>query len=212
MFTGLIETITKVTDFSQTSKGAVIEVEYPFYSEVKIGDSISINGVCLTVIKINGNILSFEISRETLLKANFSNIKKGDIVNMERAMAANSRFDGHIVSGHIDGIAAIKNIKKDGFSYRFEFEAEKEITRYIIKKGSVTINGISLTVVDIFDTIFSVEVIPHTLNNTNLSKLNIGDKVNVETDIMARYVEKFLSLDKNNSKISMELLKDNGYL
>ena len=213
MFTGLIETIAQIKDYKETSNGAIISVDAVFASEVKTGDSISVNGVCLTVVKIYRNILSFEISKETLKVANF-NYKKGAVVNLERAMSAASRFDGHIVTGHIDGTAEIIKIEKDGFSYNFEFKIAEEITKYIVKKGSVTINGISLTVADVADKTFNVEIIPHTIENTNLKFAQIGDIVNIETDIFARYIEKFLYLNKNNnekSKITMKMLKDNGF-
>lgn len=212
MFTGLIEETSKVLNFSKNSLGAVIEIDCSFSSEMQIGDSVSINGACLTVVKINGNKASFEISNETLAVANFSEKIIGQEVNVERAMKAVSRFDGHIVSGHIDGVAKIKNIKKDGFSYNFEFEANQEILKYVVKKGSVAINGISLTVCEVTDKSFTVEVIPHTINMTNLLKAKENDIVNIETDIVARYIERFLSLNKEKSGISMEMLRDNGYL
>ena len=211
MFTGLIENVAEIKNFTQTQNGAVISIQCDFWNEVKIGDSISVNGACLTVTEIKNGILSFKISKETLSIANFDGYTNGKTVNLERAMRADSRFDGHIVSGHIDGIAAIKNIIRDGFSYRFNFETSKEITKYIVKKGSITINGISLTVTDVSENTFSVEIIPHTLEQTNLKTAKIGDKVNIETDILSRYIEKFLSLNNNNSRISMEMLKENGY-
>ena len=211
MFTGLIEKVAEIKNFTQTQNGAVISIQCDFWNEVKIGDSISVNGACLTVTEIKNGILSFEISKETLSVANFDGYTNGKTVNLERAMRADSRFDGHIVSGHIDGIATIKNITQDGFSYRFYFETVREITKYIVKKGSITINGISLTVTDVSENNFSVEIIPHTLEQTNLKTAKIGDKVNIETDILSRYIEKFLSLNNNNSRISMEMLKENGY-
>lgn len=212
MFTGLIETTAKITNFTQNPNGAVIQVECSFTDEIKIGDSIAVNGVCLTVTNINGHVLSFDISKETLWVSTFSSLKSGQSVNLERALKFNSRLDGHIVSGHIDGIGEIANISRDGFSYRFNFSASKDILKHIVKKGSVTINGISLTVADVTDTEFSVEIIPHTFEVTNLKTVKIGDMVNIETDILSKYVEKFLSLKQNNSKISMEMLKENGYL
>ena len=212
MFTGLIETTAKVIEFTRTSEGGILKTECPFGTEIKIGDSISVNGVCLTVIKIDNKTFSFDVSKETLNISALSALKVGQTVNIERAMKVSSRFDGHIITGHIDGTADIAKISDDGFSFRFEFNTPKEILKYIVKKGSVGINGISLTVADITESKFWVEVIPHTIKQTNLSLSKVGDKVNIETDILARYVEKFLSLNKNNSKISMEMLKENGYL
>ena len=213
MFTGLIESTAEIKNYKETSEGAVISLDSDFANMVKTGDSISVNGVCLTVVEIYGNTLSFEISKETLriVKINY---KKGVIVNLERAMGINSRFDGHIVSGHIDGIATIKKIENDGFSYKFSFESTNEVTKYIVKKGSVAINGISVTVANTDGNTFNVEIIPHTINNTNLKFAKVGDIVNIETDIFARYIEKFLFLNKNNNekdKITMEMLKDNGF-
>ena len=213
MFTGLIESTAEIKNYKETSEGAVISLDSDFANMVKTGDSISVNGVCLTVVEIYGNTLSFEISKETLriVKINY---KKGVIVNLERAMGINSRFDGHIVSGHIDGIATIKKIENDGFSYKFSFESTNEVTKYIVKKGSVAINGIRLTVANTDGNTFNVEIIPHTINNTNLKFAKVGDIVNIETDIFARYIEKFLFLNKNNNekdKITMEMLKDNGF-
>ena len=127
-------------------------------------------------------------------------------------MKVDSRFDGHIVSGHIDGIAKITDITQDGFSFRFKFETSEEIAKYIVKKGSIAVNGISLTIADIINNIFYIEIIPHTLEKTNLKFAKAGDTVNIETDILARYIEKFLSLKNNNSTISMKLLEENGYL
>ena len=213
MFTGLIESVSKIIDYKKTSNGALIKINVVFANEVKIGDSISVNGVCLTVIDIKGDILSFEISNETLEVVNF-NYAAGDIVNLERAMNVSSRYNGHIVSGHIDGVAKIKNITKDGFSYNFEFLADNDIIKYIVRKGSVAVNGVSLTVAKAEGNVFFIEVIPHTIENTNLKFLKIGDIVNIETDILAKYIEKFFYLNKNDNidrKITMEMLKDNGF-
>ncbi len=210
MFTGLIEEVVQIKKVSQNSNGAVISLETSFAKEVKLGDSISINGSCLTVIDITGKTLSFEISKETLSITKI--FKVGEYVNLERAMKVDSRFDGHIISGHIDGIAKITDITQDGFSFRFKFKTSEEIAKYIVKKGSITVNGISLTIADIINNIFYIEIIPHTLEKTNLKFAKAGDTVNIETDILARYIEKFLSLKNNNSTISMKLLEENGYL
>ena len=212
MFTGLIEASAKIKSINKNSNGAVICIECPFSDEVKIGDSISINGACLTAVKINGDEIYFEISNETLSVANYEGFNKGKIVNIERAVKADSRLDGHLVSGHIDGTASVKSITKDGFSYDIEFETTDDVSKYIVKKGSITVNGISLTVKCTDGNTFNTEIIPHTMEMTNLNLLKIGDKVNIETDIIGRYIEKFLSLNKNKSNISMEMLRDNGYL
>lgn len=213
MFTGLIEKDLEIIYHIKNSTGAIIKIDCPFCDEIKVGDSISVNGACLTVAKKEGRNITLEISNETLRISNLNNIKIGDRVNIERAMLANSRIDGHIVTGHIDGTGTIKSIKEDGFSYDICFNCDNNISKYIIKKGSIAINGISLTVKEVKGNSFSVEVIPHTFKNTNLSSSRIGDIVNIETDILGRYIEKFTILNNsNNEKISVKMLEENGYL
>lgn len=212
MFTGLIEDKVKIINFTPTLQGSTLETECYFADEISLGDSISVNGCCLTVTKISGDMLSFEVSKETLNVSNFKSLKTGQFVNIERAMSANSRFDGHIVSGHIDGTAEITEIIKDGFCLKFKFKTSDEVAKYIVRKGSIAINGISLTIASCSANTFSIEVIPHTLEKTTLQTAKIGEIVNIETDILARYVEKFLSLKNNNGMVSMELLQENGYI
>lgn len=212
MFTGLIEQTAIIKDIKITSSGAVISYCCKnIYNDINIGDSIAVNGVCLTVKSKENGIIYSDIMKETLEITNLKLLKNGDAINIERAMQVNSRLDGHIVSGHIDTIASVKNVVQDGFSKRVTFNCD---TNLIIKKGSVAINGVSLTVADVSDNSFEVSLIPLTQNETNLKNIKIGDIVNIEYDIFAKYIQKFMQniQDKNSkSKITLEFLKENGF-
>ena len=210
MFTGLIETIGKVEVFSISTLGAKIKIklnDFCDFSDVKIGDSISINGVCLSVVSIVLPFFEAEVMKETLNITNLKYLKKGDEVNLERALKISSRLDGHIVSGHVDLVAKVKSIKQEGFSKKIVFLCNSDL---IIKKGSVAINGVSLTVSDVNDDFFEVSLIPETLKNTNLKNLKIGDIVNIEYDLFAKYIKKFV-VDSKKEKITLEFLKENGF-
>ncbi len=210
MFTGLIETIGKVEVFSISTLGAKIKIKinnFCDFSDVKIGDSISINGVCLSVVSIDQPFFEAEVMKETLNVTNLKYLKKGDEVNLERALKINSRLDGHIVSGHIDLVAKVKSIKQEGFSKKIVFLCNSDL---IIKKGSIAINGVSLTVSDIGVDFFEVSLIPETLKSTNLKNLKIGDIVNIEYDLFAKYIKKFV-VGSKEEKITLEFLKENGF-
>ena len=179
MFTGIIEEIGIVKDFTQTSNGAEITISCnKVLSDTKIGDSIAINGVCQTVVEMSENAFTANVSNETLKVTTFLSIKKGEKVNLERALTLNERIGGHLVSGHVDSVAKLVSSQKSADFYNMKFEVTDEASRYIIKKGSVTINGISLTVAEIQGKTIKVAVIPHTFENTNLSELKVGDMVN----------------------------------
>lgn len=213
MFTGIIEEIGKIKSFKKDTNGATIEVECSLVLEdTKLGDSIAINGVCQTVIELSSNSFKARVSDETLKVTTFENLKSGDIVNLERALTLNSRLGGHIVSGHVDCKGKFTKIEKLTDFYNLEFEIPQEQIKYVVHKGSITINGISLTVAEINQNRFKVAIIPHTFENTNLKALNVGDNVNIETDILGKYVEKMLSAKDNNSKISMTFLQENGFV
>lgn len=207
MFTGLISQIGTVQNITKTADGAKFAVKANF-DDLKIGDSIAVSGVCQTITAINGNIFEFAAMNETLKHTNFSMLKCGSLVNLERAMCANGRFDGHIVTGHVDDIAKLLSIKNDGISKIFKFEFD---TKYIVKKGSICINGVSLTVSDVEADYFEVSLIPHTLQNTNLGSLNVGDFVNIENDVLAKYIEKFAQNSQNSSKIDENFLRECGF-
>lgn len=213
MFTGIVEEIGKIKSFKKENNGAIIEVKCKtVLQNTKIGDSISINGVCQTATKISTNSFCANVSDETLAVTNFDNLKNGDSVNLERALTLNSRLGGHIVSGHIDCTGKLLSVEKLTDFYNLEFEVPQEQEKYIVNKGSVTINGISLTVANIENNIIKTAIIPHTFNNTNLKNLNCGDYVNIETDILGKYVEKLLSVKDNKSSISMSFLQENGFV
>ena len=213
MFTGIIEEIGVVKDFKIVSDNAEIKIECSkVLEDTKIGDSIAINGVCQTVISLSDNSFTAEVSKETLNVTNFSELKSGDKVNLERALTLNERIGGHLVSGHVDNTARFISYQKNNDFYDMEFEVKEETSRYIVKKGSITINGISLTVADINGTKVKVAVIPHTFENTNLSCLKQGQNVNVETDVFAKYIEKFLLNERTTSLITEDFLKENGFM
>ncbi|MBP3847753.1 riboflavin synthase [bacterium] len=212
MFTGIIEETGIIEKFAKLDSGAKLSVQCSKILEgVKIGDSICVDGVCQTVTEYNQNSFSVLLSNETLNITNYKNAKSGDIVNLERALTPNSRLGGHIVSGHVDCTGKLVKIEKFSDFYNLSFETADYASKYIVYKGSITINGISLTVAKIDNNIFTVAVIPHTYQNTNLKKLKNGDNVNIETDILAKYIEKIIKFDDNKSNISMEFLKDNGF-
>lgn len=207
MFTGLIEKVSKVKNITFDSLGAKVFFEADF-DDVKIGDSIAINGVCLTMTSIKNGFYSADIMKETLNVSNLKNLKSGDEINLERAMKLSDRLDGHIVSGHIDCVASVSSVIRDGFSKRVRFNCDNEL---IIKKGSIAVNGVSLTVSDIFDNGFEVSLIPETIKNTNLNNLKNGDIVNIEYDLFAKYIQKFCNSEIKESKLTFEFLKENGF-
>ena len=196
MFTGIVEEIGKIKNFD--GKTLIVECS-KILEETKIGDSIAINGCCQTVVSLSSNSFYANVSNETLKIT--KGFKVGEFVNLERALTPQTRMGGHIVQGHIDGVA-----KYLGNS---SFEVSENISKYIVFKGSITIDGVSLTVAKCDGNIFSVAIIPHTNNNTTLKYLKSGDLVNIETDILGRYVEKFLSRQNNN--ITENFLKENGF-
>lgn len=213
MFTGIIEEIGKVKSFNRCSNGAAITVECQTVLDgTRVGDSISINGACQTVVEMTSTSFSANVSDETLRVTTFDDLKSGDEVNLERALMLNSRLGGHIVSGHVDCKGKFLSFEQLTDFYNLRFEIPKEYAKYIVHKGSVTVNGISLTVANIERNIFQVAIIPHTFNNTNLKNLKSGDHVNIETDILGKYVEKFLSLNDNKTSISMKFLQENGFV
>lgn len=204
MFTGIIEETGRVKSFS----GSTLEVECSaVLKNTKIGDSIAINGCCQTVIGINKNSFKVCVSSETLRVTTFGSFRAGTSVNLERALTPSTRMGGHIVSGHVDctGIYTGKNSASE-----FSFEVPAEFAKYIVPKGSVSIDGISLTVAHIDGHVFTVAIIPHTLKNTTLEDLKTGDMVNIETDILGKYVEKLLC--PRNNTISEEFLQEHGFV
>lgn len=213
MFTGLIEEQGKIKNCSISSNGMeIIILCNKILSDTKYGSSICVNGACQTVTEFGSDYIKVQASNETLKVTNFKNLKSNDIVNLERALTLNSRLDGHIVSGHIDCTAEFINKINDGFSQQFFFKIKNHFEKYIIYKGSIAINGVSLTIASIENDIFSVELIPSTLKEVNLSLLKPGDIVNIETDIFAKYVEKIINSKDNKSSINYSFLAENGFI
>ena len=207
MFTGIIEEMGTVSGIKHGAKSCVLCIGADLVlSDVKIGDSIAVNGVCTTVTNAQGGTFTVDIMAETMRKTSFTDLKKGDRVNLERAMSANGRFGGHIVSGHIDGVGVVRSLEREDNAVWVTVGAPDSIMHYIVQKGSITIDGISLTVARVYKDAFSVSIIPHTASETTLLKRRPGDKVNLECDIVGKYIEKFVGM-KSSSNLE-ELLKD----
>tara|TARA_B100001540_G_scaffold271581_1_gene255407 strand:+ start:414 stop:995 length:582 start_codon:yes stop_codon:yes gene_type:complete len=192
MFTGIIENMAEVVDIKTNKNNLDILFKSPLLPELKVDQSISHNGVCLTVADITKETYLVNVVKETIDKSNFSSLKVGDVVNIERSMMLNDRLDGHIVQGHVDQIAECISIDENGGSYVMTFTYEKS-NNVTVEKGSICVNGISLTVCNSQENSFSVAIIPYTWENTNLKKIKIGDTVNLEFDIVGKYIAKLLT-------------------
>ncbi|MDC4229326.1 MAG: riboflavin synthase [Nitrosopumilus sp.] len=194
MFTGIVEGIGKVSKISKITKNrSAIEMTIDLGKQVKglkIGQSVALNGVCLTATKISKSKCIFEMIEETTKKTDLGNLKVGGVVNIERSLKAGDRLEGHFVLGHVDGVAIIKKILKKPKEVQVYFEVPKNLAKYVVRKGSIAIDGISLTVVDIKKTLAYVSLIPHTIEITNFHTKKVGDKVNIETDILGKYILK----------------------
>ena len=217
MFTGIIEELGTVKAVKKGAKSAELSIEgRKIFDDIHLGDSVAVNGVCLTVTEYSGNIFKADVMNETLMRSSLGSLKTGSKVNLERAMAANGRFGGHIVSGHIDGTGIISDLTKDDIAVWVTIKTTPEILRLIVEKGSIAIDGISLTVARVSETDFAVSIIPHTGANTTLLMKNKGDVVNLENDITGKYIEKLLGLTKeqetkSESKITRKFLTKYGF-
>ena len=214
MFTGIVEEIGIVRNVIDSEFGSITIDAKKVLEDVHIGDSIAVNGVCLTVTSFNSHSFTADVMGETVRRTSLSQLNKGSGVNLERAMSANGRFGGHIVSGHIDSVGKISSMKRDGNAIWVTIDTSYDTLRYIVEKGSICIDGISLTVTNVTNVGFSVSVIPHTMNETTLLNKKVGDSVNLETDIIAKYTERLLRLkkiDENKSKIDMDFLESCGF-
>lgn len=194
MFTGLVETVGQLVEVIDQTPGKRLRVNAApsFVVDVKIGDSICCSGCCLTVVARQDTVLDFEAGEETLSRTTLGSLQTGDPINLERSLAAGDRLGGHYVSGHVDALATLIRIEPDPPWAKWWFEVPAPYAAQIAAKGSVTIEGVSLTVVDVIDRSFSVALIPHTLNATTLGRRQVGDKVNLETDILAKYIQRQL--------------------
>lgn len=209
MFTGIVEEKGKVKSIKKGAKSAMLSIEgNKIFEDVHLGDSIAVNGVCLTVTSYSKNVFTADVMNETLKRSSLGSLKNGSEVNLERAMAANGRFGGHIVSGHIDGTGVISDMSKDDIAIWVTISTTAEILRLIVEKGSIAIDGISLTVAKVSNTDFAVSVIPHTGANTTLLDKKVGDVVNLENDITGKYIEKLLGLSKEEKKTESRITKD----
>ena len=215
MFTGIVEEIGTVKAVQRSGNTSYIRIQAEkVLEDAHLGDSIAVNGVCLTVTDMNRTEFQADVMNETLSRSSLGTLKAGSPVNLERAMSAAGRFGGHIVSGHIDGTGTITDIKNDGIAVWYTVSASSEILRYIVEKGSIAIDGISLTVAKVTESSFSVSIIPHTASQTILSSKRAGDTVNLENDIIAKYVEKLMkpTEEPQTGNLTMELLAENGFI
>jgi riboflavin synthase len=197
MFTGLVADKGEVLALDIKEESALITIKSKLLTDVKIGDSISVNGVCLTVISRTNESFQSDVMVQTLKLSSLGNLKVGDPVNLELAMAANSKMGGHIVQGHVDGIATVKENSSGEKWNKFVIEIPKELTKYVVNQGSITVDGVSLTVGSILKNEVTLWLIPETLAKTNLSNKTSGDQVNVEVDILAKYVERLMNAGKD---------------
>lgn len=217
MFTGIIEAVGEIAAMQPRNGDLRVYIRtgsLPL-AEVKLGDSIATNGVCLTVVELPGDGFWADVSRETLAHSSFAQASVGAAVNLERAMLASSRFDGHIVSGHVDGVGQIVEMKKDARSINVRIQAPDELARYIAHKGSICVDGVSLTVNRVDGATFDLNIVPHTAAETIIAQYAVGDRVNLEVDVIARYLERLLNAaaDHGNSGgITMATLAENGFM
>lgn len=216
MFTGIVEEVGRVRNVKRGSASAVLTIEaVTVLEDVKRGDSIAVNGVCLTVTDFTSTSFDADVMHETLDRSSLGTLRPGSPVNLERAMKADGRFGGHIVSGHIDGTGKIMDIRRDDNAVWYTVSASQDILRYIVEKGSIAIDGISLTVAGLGQDYFKVSVIPHTAANTILSGKRTGDTVNLENDIIGKYVERLMQpAEKDMSgsrRITEAFLTENGF-
>ncbi|MBK1810385.1 riboflavin synthase [Clostridium sp. YIM B02505] len=215
MFTGLVEEIGRVESVLKSEKSARITIKAKTVLQgVKLGDSICTNGVCLTVTSFDSSRFTIDAMAETMRRSNLGKLSPGDEINLERALKVGDRLGGHIVSGHIDGIGIIEDYQGEDNAVWITVGASSEILRYVVQKGSITIDGVSLTVAYVDDSIFKVSIIPHTKDMTTLLRKKIGDEVNLECDMIGKYIEKFLGAKEQVSvkkDIDFNFLSENGF-
>ena len=216
MFTGLIEDLGTVRELRQGSAGARLSVATAIpMDELKLGESIAVNGICLTVTSFGGGSFTADVSPETLDRSNLSALLPGSRVNLERALRLGDRLGGHWVSGHVDAVGILEQLQRDGNAWRLGFRLPAEISRYLVEKGSVAIDGISLTVNSVCAETFSVAIIPHTLALTTLKEAKVGAQVNIETDILGKYVDRLFRRSprgENRPPVDLEFLAKHGFL
>ncbi|GHE94869.1 riboflavin synthase [Thalassotalea profundi] len=217
MFTGIIEAVGKIKQININADGArlTIDTQSLDMSDVQLGDSIATNGICLTVVAFDQSSFTADVSNETLARTGFGDYSVNQIVNLEKAMLPTTRFGGHIVSGHVDAVASIKSIEPTGNSIDYWIKMPEEIAPYIAEKGSITIDGVSLTVNTVADDSFRLTIVPHTTEKTVISHYQVGTEVNIEVDVMARYIERLLTKKNTtvaSSNVTEALLKESGFI
>ena len=215
MFTGIVEEVGRVERVQRGARSAVLSIRASrVLEDVHIGDSIAVNGVCLTVTDFDARGFRADVMPETIDRSSLSSLSSGSPVNLERAMAANGRFGGHIVAGHVDAVGTIMRLRRDDNAVWFDIAAPESVLRYVVEKGSIAIDGVSLTVARVSEGEFAISAIPHTLANTALNFKRAGDRVNLEADIIGKYVEKLMRPAperETSGGVTLELLMKNGF-
>lgn len=222
MFTGIIEALGKIESVIAKANDSYVHINTGKLdlSDVKPGDSIAVNGVCLTAVELSGNGFAADVSGETLARTTFKNLKPGLMVNLEKALTPTTRLGGHLVSGHVDGVGEVIARDSDGRSERFRIKAPANLAKYIAEKGSICVEGISLTVNAVSGDVFDLNIVPHTLQETSMSAFNTGSQVNLEVDLLARYMERLLlgehaadkDTDRNAAGVTKTLLQQYGFI
>jgi riboflavin synthase len=192
MFTGLVQDLGRIVSADRNGEGARVTVETALAAELHEGDSVAVNGVCLTATEIGDKSFAADVMNETLSRTSLADVEAGAGVNLELPLRPSDRLGGHVVQGHVDGLATIAETHDDGFARRVRFETDPELLRYVVEKGSIALDGVSLTVIEIGDSWFTVSLIPESLERTNLGAAEPGTKVNVEVDVLAKYVERLI--------------------
>lgn len=194
MFTGLVQDLGEVTRVDETADGVRLAVRTPLARELSEGDSIAVNGVCLTAVGLGGgDLFGADVMRETLRRSSLAEVEPGSAVNLELPLRAGDRLGGHMVQGHVDGVGAVRDVREDGFARIVEITAPPDLLRYVVEKGSIAVDGVSLTVSAVGDDFFAVSLIPETLERTTLGAAAPGRPVNLEVDVLAKYVEKLVA-------------------
>jgi riboflavin synthase len=212
MFTGIVEGTGKVmkVEFREQGRRLALSVP-PGLTDVQLGDSINVNGACLTVVEINREVIRVDLSNETLQRTTLSEIREGDSVNLERALRLSDRLGGHIVTGHVDGIGTIAELRRERDFLQIKIRAPQSVSKYVVEKGSIAVDGTSLTVNETRGDVIDLTLIPFTLEKTVLIHKRVGDRVNLEADILGKYVEKML--DRSSSeKVTLSFLKEHGFI
>jgi riboflavin synthase len=199
MFTGLVQDLGRIVSADRNGEGARVTVQTVLAGDLAEGDSVAVNGVCLTATEVGDGSFAADVMNETLSKTSLADVQPGADVNLELPLRPSDRLGGHVVQGHVDGLATIAETRDDGFARRVRFETDPELLRYVVEKGSIALDGVSLTVIEIGDSWFTVSLIPESLERTNLGAAGPGTKVNVEVDVLAKYVERLIGSRGGNA-------------